>query len=314
VRFFGRSKWDPRAVLDIIRLAREWRIDLLHVNGKKAHLLGRIAGLWAHIPTIIHLHFEYRPRPLWLTRWLARRTTLALAVSERLREHALRAFKMEPDRARALYSGSNVNRFRAKGDEVRGAVRAAQGIADAEPVILVPGRITDDPDKGQRVALRAFAHLREVRPDALMWIAGDGPAREDCERLARELGIEDRVRFLGQRRDLPELLAASDLVMIPSFCNDAFPYTAVEAMCAGRPVVASRDGGLDEMLAGGTRGLLVSPRDAEGFAEASLRLIHDPLFATGLAKEGSAFASELTVERHVGALTRIYEELLGSSS
>ena len=155
---------------------------------------------------------------------------------------------------------------------------------------------------------------REVRPDALMWIAGDGPAREDCERLARELGIEDRVRFLGQRRDLPELLAASDLVMIPSFCNDAFPYTAVEAMCAGRPVVASRDGGLDEMLAGGTRGLLVSPRDAEGFAEASLRLIHDPLFATGLAKEGSAFASELTVERHVGALTRIYEELLGSSS
>lgn len=313
VRFFGRSKWDPRAFFDILRLAREWRIDLLHLNGKKAHLLGRLAGRWLGIPSIIHLHFEYKPRPRWLQRWLAPRTDLALGVSQRLHAHALRAFSIPPSRARVLYNGADVRRFEPRGAELRGAVRSAQGVLVSEPLLLVPGRITENPDKGQRIAIQAFALLRARCPEVRMWIVGEGTAREGCEKLAQALGMEDRIRFFGQRSDLPELLAASDIVVIPSSCNDAFPFTAVEAMCAGRPVVASLDGGLEEMLADSSRGLLVPPKDPQAFADACLRLIQDPAFAGELARAGSAFARELTVERHVEALAEHYEALVRPS-
>jgi glycosyltransferase involved in cell wall biosynthesis len=216
---------------------------------------------------------------------------------------------MAPERTRVAYSGLDVERFANPGPGARERVRAELSLDSDQPLLVVPGRLSRDPEKGQITAIRAFAGLVADLPTARMCLVGDGPAREECEGLVRSLGLSARVRLLGQRADLPAVLAAADVVLVPSDCNDAFPYTALEAMCARRPVVASRDGGLIEILDGGRRGILVEPRDSVGFARASKRLLEEPALAKHLVEQAFAFARELTFQRHIEELTTLYSEL-----
>jgi len=311
VRFFGRGKWDPRALHDIEALIRASDPDIVQTNGKKSHLLGRLAAVRTGRPSILHLHFEYRPRPEALNAWLAPRTAVAIGVSERLRNHAETAFGMDPTRCRAIYHGVDVGRFIRPPEEGRERVRRELLLDDSRPVLVVPGRLSIDPDKGQRTAIRAVASLRARIPGVVLLLAGEGPARAACEALIAELGVEAEVRLLGQRQDLPSVLAAADLVMVPSDCRDAFPFTAVEGMCAGKPIVASRDGGLEEMLDGGRRGVLVPAGDHEAFAGACEDLLRRPDLARRLADEGAAFARTLTIPKHIGELADLYAEVLG---
>jgi glycosyltransferase involved in cell wall biosynthesis len=312
VRFFGRSKWDPRALLDIIRLLREWRPDIVHLNGKKAHLLGRLAALWTGTPAIIHLHFHYRPWPRWLNRALAGQTALAIAPSEVLREHAIEAFGMSPERSCTIRNGLDVARFADPDPEARARIRRARNLTEAQPVIALCGRISTQPDKGQQTAIRAMREIVRKRHDAVLLLIGEGPARNECEALVAELGLTHAVQLLGHRNDIPDVLSAADIVMVPSACNETFSFAALEAMCARRPVVASRDGALTEALGDGERGILVDRHDAHGFARAVLELINDRRLSAQLGEAGYAYARNLTLSRHTQELTALYAAALSA--
>jgi glycosyltransferase involved in cell wall biosynthesis len=313
VRFFSRPKWDLRPVWDLARLLRRRPVDILHVNGQKAHLLGRMAGILSGIPVIIHLHFHYRPRPRWLNVRLARRTAMALAVSDFLREHSVGEFGMPPERARTIYNAIDVDRFVKPAPDARPRIRQELGISDRQTMVTVCGRLTTLPDKGQMTAIRAIALLIRNHPHAVLVLVGDGPAKGQCESLIAQLGLSHAVRMTGQRSDISEILAATDIFLMPSSAQEAFGYSAAEAMCANRPVVASRVGGLVEMLANGERGLLVEPNDATGMASAVASLMENPDLAARLAAAGHAFASTLTIARHVGQLTELYEQVLSAA-
>jgi glycosyltransferase involved in cell wall biosynthesis len=165
--------------------------------------------------------------------------------------------------------------------------------------VLSPARL--DEQKGHADLLAAAAEV----PEATFVMAGDGPLRAELEEMARRLGVADRCLFLGQRDDVPALLAVSDLFVLPSHF-EGLPVSVLEAMMAGRPVVATAVGGTDEAVVDGETGLLVPPRDPAALATAVRRLREQPELAQRLAAGGRA-----RVEREfsVDATARAVEDV-----
>ena len=137
------------------------------------------------------------------------------------------------------------------------------------------------PGKGHADALRAFARVVREETSARLIIAGDGPLQRSIENLAISLSIGERVKLLGYRKDVPALLAASDAFVHPSL-GEPFGLSILEAMAAGRPVIAYRDGGPSEVIQDG--GILVAPGDIAGLTEAMLRLARDPDLAARMGR------------------------------
>lgn len=167
------------------------------------------------------------------------------------------------------------------------------------PLLLTIARL--HPQKGHEHLLRAAREL----PEAIVALAGDGPERDRLQAMARELGIDARVRFLGHRTDVAALLAACDIFVLPSL-YEGLPLSVLEAMAAGRPVVATRVGGTDEAIDEGVTGRLVPPADPGALAAALRELIDDRAALERLARAGRAAA-----ERHfsVGAMVRGVEAI-----
>ena len=306
--FLGRSKWDPRALGDLLRVIRREKPDVLHLNGMKAHLLGRLAAFMTGLPSIVHLHFEYQPRPAFLQPWLGSRTSRLLAVSRRLAEHGREAFRVPEARVELLYNGIDLQPFRAastRGDSARDRF----DLPATAPVVVAVGRLTLTPDKGHRELLRAMASVRRRVPGALLVIAGDGPARPICERLVEDLDLSTAVRFLGHTDQIPEVLAAADVAVVPSMCEDAFPYAALEGAAAGRPVVGFRVGGLPESVRHGGTGLLLERGDVNALADAVATLLEHPQRRASMGAEARRVAEAFSIERHVQRLLSIYHEL-----
>ena len=161
---------------------------------------------------------------------------------------------------------------------------------DGTPLLLWVGRL--QPWKGVDVALRA---LREI-PQAYLMIVGDGETRADLERLAQELGLAERVRFLGAlpRERLPSIYAAADLLLATSFASETFGIGLVEAQACGLPVVASRFGGFPEVIDEGRTGLLVPPRDPAALAAAVRSLIDDPERRRAMADAAPGWAAQFS--------------------
>jgi glycosyltransferase involved in cell wall biosynthesis len=159
--------------------------------------------------------------------------------------------------------------------------------------------------KGIDVLLRALSSLSDEEPVPRVWIVGDGPERPRLERLAARLGVDDRVRFLGRRDDVADLLTACDVYVQPSR-HEGLGVAALEAMAAGRPVVASRTGGLAESVVHERTGLLVPAEDPAALAESLARLLEDPALRKRL---GSAGPERVTKAYSPGAMVEAYAQL-----
>lgn len=311
--FLGRSKWDPRALTDMMSLIRHWEIDVVHLNGQKSHLLGRLAALLLRRRTVIHLHMLYVPRLRWLQRWLARRTDAALGVSEAMRVWAVEAFAMDPERASRLYNGVELETFMSRNLKHRSETRDELGLEASTPVAVVVGRVTTRPDKGQRLAILAFRAVLEKLPDAVLLIVGDGPARSECEALAESLGVSHAIRFLGHRSDIERIYAAADVAVVPSVVDEAFCYSGLEALASSRPVVAFDGGGVPELVLDGETGVLVRTGDVDALGTGIARLLGDPLLRRRLGTNGRAHAEKFGVSPHVARLESLYGSLVNAS-
>jgi glycosyltransferase involved in cell wall biosynthesis len=174
------------------------------------------------------------------------------------------------------------------------------------PVVLTVARL--DRQKGHPYLLEAAARV----PDARFVLAGAGPERGALEARATALGLGDRVAFLGHRADVPELLAASDVVVLPSL-YEGLPLSLLEAMAAGKPVVASAIPGNDEAVRDGETGLLVPPRDPDALAAAIRTIIGYPALAGRLGAAARASVEErFSLTSMVDSVVAIYEDLLGA--
>jgi glycosyltransferase involved in cell wall biosynthesis len=191
------------------------------------------------------------------------------------------------------------------------AARLAAGLDPARPVVGTVGRLEDRKGQDQLlVALQGLqASLNGLAPQGI--IVGDGPLRERLEGQARELGLQDAVRFTGTVGDVRPLLAAMDVFVLPSWA-EGMSNALMEAMAATRPVVATAVGGNPEIVADDRTGVLVPPGDAGAIASALRALLGDAERADRLARAGRDFVSERFGARaRVAELERLYEERLG---
>ncbi|HSM61642.1 MAG TPA: glycosyltransferase family 4 protein [Longimicrobiales bacterium] len=297
-----RSEGDFLAAYRLARVARTTGAGLLHLHSGRATWLGGLAAAACRLPAITTRRMDYGLRPGLRTRFvyeLLTRRVVAISPAVAVR---LEAGGVPEDRVRTIWSA--VDPARLAPGRSRAEVRDGLGAGPDDLVALAMGSLVTR--KGFDVLLHAAAACG--RPDLVLWIAGEGPERAGLERLAADLGV--RARLLGQREDVPELLAAADLVVMPSR-REGLGVAALEAMAAGRPLIASRVGGLGEAVEHERSGLLVPPGDVAGLAGALDRLAADPELRARLGAGGEERVRRtFLAERMVGAYETLYREVL----
>jgi len=276
-----RGGHDTVALVRLVRLMRAWRPDIVHTHTAKAGTIGRIAARLARVPIVVHTYHGhvfhgYFSAPqtrlfLAIERLLARHTTRLIAVSATVREELLALGIAKPERLTVVPLGLDLHRFLTC-EHRRGELRGELGIAAGAPVAGIVARLV--PIKAHEVFLAAAAAVRRRRPDAVFLIVGDGERRAELEALAASRGLRGSVRFTGWRRDLDRVYADLDVAVLCSR-NEGSPVSLIEAMAAGRAVVATRVGGVPEIVEDGVNGLLVPPNDAAALALAIRRYFGD---------------------------------------
>ncbi len=298
----------------VARRAREH--DVIHANSQKAFVIACVAGLIAKKPVIWDLNDLLLPAHfsrtnIWIDVLLANHLAVRVIANSRASADALVEQGGNGSKVRVVYNGLDPAPFDAVTDAQVEALRQELRL-NGSPLVGLFGRLAEW--KGQHVALNALALLPDVHlllvGDALF---GEQAYAESLHRQAERLGIRDRVHFLGFRRDIPALMRLVDIVAHTSTSPEPFGRVIVVGMLARRPVVATQDGGVREIMADGTSGVLVPPGDHQALAGALRGLITDPERAGRLAAAGRAIAEEkFTVEAMVHAMSRNMEEVAHS--
>jgi len=276
-RALCRPALRPGAVRRLARQLAALEADVVHGHGYLAGALARLAGRRAGAACrVAHRHTTDEGERL--RHRLVERALSGLGrtvcCSEAVRSRMVLEIGSDPLRTEVVYNGVPLA-------ELAGPVPRPP---DQPPTLLTVASLRGL--KGHRVLLEACARLaaREVR--FRLQLAGDGPEREYLERITAALGLSADVRFLGERDDVPELLARTDVFVLPTTGREGLGISALEAMAAGLPVVASRIGGLPEVVSNGRTGYLVPPGDAAALERAIFDLLSNPDHARSMGREG----------------------------
>ena len=224
-----------------------------------------------------------------------------IAVSNEVKERLRKDMAVPESKIKVVHNGIRLARFSRQTDpELRRELTQGSG----RPIVLTPARLHSQ--KGHIYLLQAAALV----PDALFVLAGEGPERRSLEDVAKGLGLETRVRFLGQREDIPDLLACCDVFVLPSL-YEGLPLSVLEAMAAGKPVVATRIGGTAEAVVHGVTGMLVPPENPRELAAAIRTLLADSSLAARLAEAGRARVAErFSSEAMIQGVMATYDEVV----
>jgi sugar transferase (PEP-CTERM/EpsH1 system associated) len=311
-----RSRWDVGQWWKLVRLLRSERVDILHTHLFGSNSLGRLLGRLGGVPVVIaHEHWStISPRQAQIDRLLYRLSSRIIVPSEASKQLVMQTEKIPAGAISVLYNGVDTSRYMPPSTEAHAEARREFGIEDGDLLVGVVGRLS--PEKGGVDNLiRATHRLREQHKNVRLLIVGDGPFRAGLEKLDAELheansGRASPIIFAGARQDIPRLLGAMDMFVLPSL-NEALPIVILEAMAARLPVVATRVGGVPEIVQDGATGLLVAPGDEVELLAALNRLAEDKALRARLADAGrEQVRARFTIEQMVRNLEIIYEELL----
>jgi len=264
--------------------------DLIYANSPKALLVLSVARLVRRKPVIWFLHDlldekHVSPRAIRLLIRTANRTATRILANSSATAAAFVSAGGRSDLVRVVYDGFDAAPFMDTNVDLS-ALRAELG-ADGSPVIGVFSRITQW--KGQDVVLRALVKVSSLVA-VFVGEAEDPASGDEVRRLARELGIADRVKFLGFREDVPQLMRVVDCIVHVPTDPEPFGRVVVEGMLARRPVIATRAGGIPEIIENGVSGILIAPGSPDELAEALRRILSDPEAAAEMAANGHARA------------------------
>jgi glycosyltransferase involved in cell wall biosynthesis len=312
-----RPAADLRALLQLGRLLRRGRYDIVHTHSAKAGFLGRLAARWAGVPVVLYTPHAFpfmmssgRGFYAWLERRVAPYTTRFIAVSEGERAAGLAAGVGRPEQYVVIENGIDLAALRAA--EPRMDRRSQWGLSAEDVVIGTVGRLVGQ--KGVCYLIAAVPQVLAAVPQAHFVIVGSGELEERLRRQAQQAGVAHRVHLVGWQEEVVSCYEAFDVFVLPSLWEGC-PYTLLEAMGCERAVVATRVAGCSDIVREGETGLLVPPAQPEALAEALITLGQDPSRRREMGKRGREWVERrYSLERFITKLETLYEELYRDSS
>jgi glycosyltransferase involved in cell wall biosynthesis len=321
IEFAARSLRDRTTYRRVRAFLQEERIDLVHAHLTFSATWSALLSRQTGIPAVATLHVaptatrQFRntlrhrlatdARDWVMRKALNRWSSRVITVSEALRQTYLGKGDLEPGKVTVVHNGIELERFRRDRAATRARLEREFGIAPGVPILVTVSVLR--PAKGIEYLLDAVQRV----PNAVFLILGDGNKREEWQALAQQQGIGDRVRWAGYRTDVDTILAGCDALVHPSL-DDAFPTVLLEAMAAGLPVVATRVGGIPEIVSDGETGFLVPPADAAALANAIDNLLADRERMRRMGESVTSIAvTKFSTAAWVSRLTAVYDEVLG---
>lgn len=304
----------------LLRYLQNGRADLVHTQLEVANIMGNLAASIARRPSVctvhtipsregtrvktrVHLGMEF----FCLRHWC----DTIISVSRAAQRFLVDTGRMPARRTTTIYNGIDLVRFT---DELSKAapqaVRSELGIPATAPVLITVAVLRED--KGVQYMIRAMPEILAGQPDACYLVVGAGDHHPQLVEEARKQRVEHRVMFTGTRQDIPALLSASDVFVLPTM-TEALPTVLSEAMAARLPIVASRVGGVPEMITEGVNGRLVEPGDPRSLATTCLQLLASPPARAEMGTRGRAVAEQkFDVRIQAHHLENLYRDLLDS--
>lgn len=315
---FLRHKGDVLGFVRLVGALRRIRPDVLYFNNQPlTQLWGLPAAVAARVPAIVTVfHFMVRRpkgarRGVLLNRLLGRRVDACIALSERHKRYVVEAEHIPADTVAVIPNGIDTGAFVDAGG-TRERVRKELGVDDSQAVVAIVAQLR--PEKNHEMFLRAAREVLQDHPETVFLIVGEGNERARLEGLVRELRVGDAVRFLGVRSDVADVMAAADVGVLCSFGRvETFPLSVLELMAAGRAVVSTDVGSVDEIVVDGETGLVVPEGDVVALAGAVSSLVADPERRAEMGAAGRVrVVAHFDVTTMVDRTERLLEETLAA--
>jgi glycosyltransferase involved in cell wall biosynthesis len=231
-------------------------------------------------------------------------------ISQPLIDWALKEEIVTDDKVVKIYSGIELDQFRPVTEERKNSIRSTWGIGHEDVVVGVVSKLWEG--KGHAVLIRAFEELRKEVQDIKLVIVGEGYLDNELRDLVRMLGLNDSVLFTGFQMDVSEIIATFDVAVLPSFF-EGMGRVLLEAMAMEKPVVASRVGGIPDLVEHGVNGFLVNPGDVLGLSNAIRKIVRDKKLADEIAKKGrKRITEQFSADAMVKSIEKVYNECLNA--
>lgn len=319
------SYWEIRKII------REYKPDIVHTHAAKSGAIGRLAALHCGVPIILHtfhghvFHSYFSSLStkifLWIERYLAKKTTGIIAISNIQKKELCEDFKItEPEKAYVIPLGFDLRKFQDNIDEKRKQFRNQYGVKDHEIVLSIVGRLV--PIKDHSLFLKAIALVKASTDKPLrVFIVGDGELRNQIEAEATTLGLSfdnqdlkaaTDITFTSWIKDIDVVNAGSDIICLSSL-NEGTPVSLIEACASGRAIVTTNVGGIGDFIVDGQNGFLIEDRSPQTFAEKILHLINHPGQREAMGKaNGENIFKMFSHKRLVSDMRNLYLKLLSN--
>ncbi|MCH2199956.1 MAG: glycosyltransferase [Flavobacteriales bacterium] len=317
---------DRRALKDIRNIIREFQPDIVHTHASKAGALGRIAAFKEKVPVVVHtfhghvFHSYFHPAKTavfkQLERRLARKSSAIIAISDMQKHELCNLHKVAPpDKTHVVHLGFDLDRFQQDQDFRRQSFRQQWRIKDDELIVAIIGRFA--PVKNHELFFEAFAHMlesSEIKARAV--VIGDGELNAQltdfCAQRTLNSGesLDQYIIFTSWIKDISAVLPGVDLVALSSN-NEGTPVSLIEAQAANVPVVATRVGGVENVIREGETGLIVAPGDVSAFSQSMQEILSNKELRKRFAQAGYAHAkANFSRERLANEVATLYRQLL----
>ncbi|MDP1713482.1 MAG: glycosyltransferase [Anaerolineales bacterium] len=308
---------DVTALPRLYRYLKDVRADLVHTQLEIADILGNIAAKLLRLPSVATIHtmpsqdMKLKSRlhqdvELFALRYFS---NVVVSVSEEARKYYLDISRIPAGKLLTIYNGIDLSHFENLDyQQERFKIRQEFGIPNDAKILVTVAVLREF--KGIQFMIRALPSIVSEVPNAYYLLVGNGSHRDSLEQEADQAGVRDHIIFAGQRDDIPQLLAASDLFVLPTL-TEALPTVLAEAMAARLPIVASAVGGVPEMVIDGENGLLLPPSDSEALATACISLMVDAERRKVMGEQGWQVVTEkFNIHAQVDKLKELYLNLI----
>ncbi|TRZ75011.1 MAG: glycosyltransferase family 1 protein [Bacteroidetes bacterium] len=308
--------YDFKTFFALVKILRYECPHIVHTHTSKAGILGRWAAFFAGVPIIIHtphghVFWGYFGRLktsfyIILEKFTAVITDKIIALTEQEKNDHLHFRIASGDKFSVVHSGIKLDRFSNLSADPA-VMRRKLGITDGDMVVGTTGRLT--PVKGYRYLIEAAVNILDARPNTTFVFLGAGELSDELKKMASKLGMKEKVKFLGWRPDVAEVMSAFDLFVLPSL-NEGMGRVLVEAMALGKPIVASDVGGIPALVLHGENGYLVFPGDAEHLSAAISDLLENPEKRKSMGENGKKIAADYSADAMVQKIDQLYRTVL----